>query len=92
MIQGRTERATIHYCESCGDPSVQRDGEDLPVGFYFNITWVKDEVEIGKFFVCSEECMRIVGIRVIADASKTDPTRDAVVADYVGTVAEVSAR
>ncbi len=70
MIQGRTERATLHYCEACGALAIQRDGEDLPRGFFFNITWIDDSVQIGKFFVCTEECMRVVGIRVIADASK----------------------
>jgi hypothetical protein len=53
-----TTEATIHYCDGCSGTSVQLKGEDLPRGFYLDVTDLTGSgADAGKLFVCQNKCI-----------------------------------
>lgn len=53
-----TSEATIHYCDGCGTPQIQLKNEDLPSGFYLDVTDVtKAGADSGQLYVCHQRCI-----------------------------------
>jgi hypothetical protein len=51
-------QATVHYCDGCSAAHVQLDGEDMPNGFYVQVTEIHGlGVDAGQLFVCAQKCL-----------------------------------
>lgn len=53
-----TTEATIHYCDGCGKEAVQLKDEDMPRGFYLEVTDLTGGgAAFGHLFVCGTKCI-----------------------------------